>query len=152
METSSPRKKEAVIAGAGLVGALWAVFLAQRGYAVKVFERRPDMRAAGYQGGRSINLAMSVRGWKAIEQAGLRPNPTLDVTLENFLGTGKLQGTRQLETTVQTNQIIERGGKREKRIALAGRGHDTATKEFAVRRSEVIASFRLCRAVASKRS
>ena len=72
METSSTREKEAVIVGAGLVGALWAVFLAQRGYAVKVFERRPDMRAAGYQGGRSINLAMSVRGWKAIEQAGLR--------------------------------------------------------------------------------
>lgn len=65
-------KKEAIIVGAGLVGALWAVFLARRGYAVKVFERRPDMRAAGYQGGRSINLAMSVRGWKAIEQAGIR--------------------------------------------------------------------------------
>ncbi len=65
-------KKEAIIVGAGLVGALWAVFLARRGYAVKVFERRPDMRAAGYQGGRSINLAMSERGWKAIEQAGIR--------------------------------------------------------------------------------
>ncbi|MEO6039644.1 MAG: NAD(P)/FAD-dependent oxidoreductase, partial [Saprospiraceae bacterium] len=72
METSSAGKKEAVIVGAGLVGALWAVFLAKRGYAVKVFERRADMRAAGYQGGRSINLAMSVRGWKAIEQAGIR--------------------------------------------------------------------------------
>lgn len=65
-------QKDAIIVGAGLVGALWAVFLARRGYAVKVFERRPDMRAAGYQGGRSINLAMSVRGWKAIEQAGIR--------------------------------------------------------------------------------
>ncbi len=72
MKTSAPLKKEAVVIGAGLVGALWTVFLARRGYAVKVFERRPDMRAAGYQGGRSINLAMSVRGWKAIEQAGIR--------------------------------------------------------------------------------
>jgi len=72
MNTPSPDKKEAIVVGAGLVGALWAVFLARRGYAVKVFERRPDMRSAGYQGGRSINLAMSVRGWKAIEKAGIR--------------------------------------------------------------------------------
>jgi kynurenine 3-monooxygenase len=64
--------KEAIIVGAGLVGSLWAVFLARRGYAVKVFERRSDMRSAGYKGGRSINLAMSERGWKAVEKAGIR--------------------------------------------------------------------------------
>lgn len=64
--------KEAIVVGAGLVGSLWAVFLARRGYQVKVFERRPDMRAAGYKGGRSINLAMSERGWKAVEKAGIR--------------------------------------------------------------------------------
>ncbi|MFZ4633358.1 MAG: FAD-dependent oxidoreductase [Saprospiraceae bacterium] len=63
----------AVVVGAGLVGSLWAVFLARRGYRVKVFERRADMRSAGYRGGRSINLAMSERGWKAVEQAGIRP-------------------------------------------------------------------------------
>lgn len=65
-------QKKAIIVGAGLVGSLWAVFLARRGYQVKVFERRPDMREAGYVGGRSINLAMSVRGWKAVEQAGIQ--------------------------------------------------------------------------------
>lgn len=64
--------KTAVVVGAGLVGSLWAVFLARRGYNVQVFERRPDMRDAGYTGGRSINLAMSERGWKAAEQAGIR--------------------------------------------------------------------------------
>jgi len=66
------KKETAIIVGAGLVGSLWAVFLARRGYAVKVFERRGDMRAAEYSGGRSINLAMSERGWKAIEKAGIR--------------------------------------------------------------------------------
>ncbi|MDO8367224.1 MAG: NAD(P)/FAD-dependent oxidoreductase [Saprospiraceae bacterium] len=66
------KKETAIVVGAGLVGSLWAVFLARRGYAVKVFERRSDMRAAGYAGGKSINLAMSERGWKAIEQAGIR--------------------------------------------------------------------------------
>lgn len=70
MPDSSPT---AVVVGAGLVGSLWTVFLARRGYQVKVFERRPDMRKAGYLGGRSINLAMSTRGWYAIEKAGIRP-------------------------------------------------------------------------------
>ena len=65
-------KKEAVIVGAGLVGSLWAIFLGRRGYQVRVYERRPDMRKAGYTGGRSINLAMSERGWKAVEMAGIR--------------------------------------------------------------------------------
>lgn len=64
--------KHAVVVGAGLVGALWTIFLARRGYKVDVYERRPDMRALGYLGGRSINLAMSVRGWAAIDKAGLR--------------------------------------------------------------------------------
>ncbi len=66
------KKETAIVVGAGLVGSLWAVFLARRGYTVKVFERRSDMRAAGYSGGKSINLAMSERGWKALEQAGIR--------------------------------------------------------------------------------
>jgi kynurenine 3-monooxygenase len=67
-----PAEKKAVIVGAGLVGALWSVILARRGYRVEVFEQRPDFREAGYIGGRSINLALSERGWKAVEIAGIR--------------------------------------------------------------------------------
>jgi kynurenine 3-monooxygenase len=63
--------KKAIVVGAGLVGSLWAVFLARRGYQVEVYERRPDMRGKGYLGGRSINLAMSERGWAAVEKAGI---------------------------------------------------------------------------------
>lgn len=66
-------QKKTIVVGAGLVGSLWAVFLARRGYQVEVYERRPDMRAKGYMGGRSINLAMSERGWAAVEKAGIRP-------------------------------------------------------------------------------
>jgi len=73
-----------------------------------------------------------------IEQAGLRPNPTLDVGLENVLGTGRTQGVRSLETTVQASQTFERGGKRENRVALAGREREVAAKEFAVRRAEIL--------------
>lgn len=75
-----------------------------------------------------------------IEQAGLHPNPTLGLSLENFAGTGRVQGVRGLETTVQASQTIERGGKREKRVALAGREREAAAKEFTVRQSEVLAT------------
>ena len=59
------------IAGAGLVGSLLARLLAARGYAVTVYERRQDPRKHGFAGGRSINLALSERGWKALEMAGM---------------------------------------------------------------------------------
>ncbi|MCB0676098.1 MAG: NAD(P)-binding protein, partial [Saprospiraceae bacterium] len=63
--------KRAVVVGAGLVGSLWAILLAKRGYEVDVYERRPDVRRMGFLGGRSINLAMSDRGWRAIQLAGI---------------------------------------------------------------------------------
>lgn len=74
-----------------------------------------------------------------IEQAGQRPNPTLDVEVENFLGTGQVQGVRSFESTVQASQTLERGGKLEKRVALARRARDTAVHEFAVQRAEILA-------------
>ena len=64
-------EKRVTIVGGGLVGCIWAVFLAKRGYHIDVYERRGDMRAASYTGGRSINLAMSTRGWNALEKAGI---------------------------------------------------------------------------------
>ncbi len=64
-------KNKVTIIGAGLVGSLWALIMGKRGYDVQVFERRGDMRKAGYSGGRSINLALSDRGWKGIEKAGV---------------------------------------------------------------------------------
>jgi kynurenine 3-monooxygenase len=59
------------IVGGGLVGALLATLLARRGFAVDVFERRPDPRQAGYAGGRSINLALAERGLHGLRLAGL---------------------------------------------------------------------------------
>lgn len=63
--------KPATIIGSGLVGSLWAIFLAQRGYKVRVYEKRPDMRRHEIGGGRSINLALSDRGLKALHTVGL---------------------------------------------------------------------------------
>lgn len=59
------------VIGAGLVGSLLGTLLAQRGFGVEVFERRPDPRVHGFLGGRSINLALAERGLHALRQAGL---------------------------------------------------------------------------------
>lgn len=63
--------KRVTIVGAGLAGSLLACYLADAGWRVRMFERRPDPRAKGYQGGRSINLALSVRGLLGLSGAGL---------------------------------------------------------------------------------
>jgi kynurenine 3-monooxygenase len=65
-------KRNITILGAGLVGSLTAILLKQRGYEVSIFERRPDARKTDIYAGRSINLAMSTRGWHALEKAGLK--------------------------------------------------------------------------------
>ncbi|MBN8646176.1 MAG: FAD-dependent monooxygenase [Planctomycetes bacterium] len=59
------------IFGAGLAGALMAVYLARRGHRVELFERRPDPRRGTPERGRSINLALSTRGIAALEEIGL---------------------------------------------------------------------------------
>ena len=59
------------IIGAGLAGALLAVLLARRGFAVTLHERRPDPRQAAPERGRSINLALAARGIAALERAGV---------------------------------------------------------------------------------
>ena len=64
-------KSAVTIVGAGLVGSLLATLLAQRGFAVTVFERRRDPRVAGYVGGRSINLALAERGLHGLRLAGM---------------------------------------------------------------------------------
>ena len=37
-------KKDTIIVGAGLVGSLLSIYLSKKGYKVKIFERRADMR------------------------------------------------------------------------------------------------------------
>lgn len=63
--------KEITIIGAGLVGSLLSIYLSKKEYKVKVFERRSDMRKENMSAGRSINLALSDRGIKALEEVGI---------------------------------------------------------------------------------
>lgn len=66
-----PNDKQIAIVGAGLVGSLLSIYLARRGYKISVFERRMDMRKHRIDGGRSINMALSSRGIRALEEIGL---------------------------------------------------------------------------------
>jgi kynurenine 3-monooxygenase len=65
------KQQNILIIGAGLCGSLLALRLGQRGYNVSVYEMRPDLRKVDISAGRSINLAFSDRGNKAIKLVGL---------------------------------------------------------------------------------
>ena len=58
------------VVGSGLVGTLLAIYLKRAGHTVDVYDRSPDIRTVEFSG-RSINLVMSNRGWKALEDVGL---------------------------------------------------------------------------------
>jgi len=63
--------KHVAIIGAGPVGSLLSIYLKKRGYQVSVFERRKDLRYKTQYSGRSINIALSGRGLKALSEVGL---------------------------------------------------------------------------------
>ena len=62
--------KNIAIVGSGLVGSLLAIYLKRQGHKITVFDRRPDIRTIEFSG-RSINLAMSDRGWRALAEIGI---------------------------------------------------------------------------------
>ena len=65
------KHKHIAVVGGGLVGSMLSIYLAKRGYKISVFERRSDMRKHSADVGRSINLALSNRGIKSLEEIGL---------------------------------------------------------------------------------
>lgn len=68
------------LVGGGLAGSLMSIYLAKKGYDVHLYERRGDMRLGQYQGGRSINLALSTRGINALSKVGL-VNDILNISI-----------------------------------------------------------------------
>lgn len=73
----------------------------------------------------------------SVRQAGVRPNPTLGVEAENFAGTGNYSILERPEVTVTYSQPIERGGKREARLAYATRGVELAQAQARLARLQV---------------
>ncbi|MEJ1095248.1 MULTISPECIES: NAD(P)/FAD-dependent oxidoreductase [unclassified Pseudoxanthomonas] len=66
---TTERQRSITIIGAGLAGALLGTLLAREGWRVEIYEKRGDPRLKGYEGGRSINLALAERGRHALRQA-----------------------------------------------------------------------------------
>ena len=71
-ENLGEENENILIIGAGLCGSLLALRLGQRGYNVRVIEMRPDLRKVDISAGRSINLAFSDRGIKAMRMVDIQ--------------------------------------------------------------------------------
>lgn len=71
VDFSKKYKGDITVLGAGLVGTLTAIYMARKGFQVSLFEQRGDIRKIKLKEGRSINLAVSNRGWKAMEVLGI---------------------------------------------------------------------------------
>jgi kynurenine 3-monooxygenase len=72
--------EKVTLVGGGLAGSLMSIYLAKRGYEVYIYERRDDMRSGKYEGGRSINLALSTRGLRGLAKVGL-DQEVLDISI-----------------------------------------------------------------------
>lgn len=114
--------KKIAVVGAGLVGSLQAILMAKKGYSVSVFERRPDMRKAKLLAGKSINLALSDRGWKALELAGIADD-IREIAIPMYKRCmHALDGTLSYQAYGADNQAIysvSRGGLNQKLMNLA---------------------------------
>lgn len=114
--------KKIGIVGAGLVGSLQAILMAQKGYQVSVFERREDLRKATLIAGKSINLALSDRGWKALELAGIADDiraisiPMYKRCMHALDGTLTYQPYGQEDQAIYS---VSRGGLNQKLMNLA---------------------------------
>ncbi len=71
-------------------------------------------------------------------QAGLWLNPELGLEVEDVLGTGDTRGFREAQTTLQLSQVIELGGKRAARAAVASQARDITKSEYELKRVEVL--------------
>jgi len=101
------------VIGGGLVGPLTAIYLARRGFNVKLYERRGDMRRSDVDAGRSINLALTARGLRALEKVGLREE-IMKITIPM---TGRMVHDREGKTELQPY-----GQKEDEVIYAASRG------------------------------
>lgn len=64
-------RKTFTVVGGGPVGTLLAISLARHGYQVGLYEGRPDSRQTNIYQGKSINIALSDRGWTSLEKIGI---------------------------------------------------------------------------------
>ncbi len=97
LNTAQAEPRSLTLIGAGLAGALLAILLAQRGWRVELYEKRGDPRIKGYQGGRSINLALAERGRNALRQAGAEAAVMRQAVMMRGRMVHSLEGGQQLQ-------------------------------------------------------
>ncbi len=73
-------------------------------------------------------------------QAGLLPNPELDVGLENLAGSKAYSGTDLSENSIALSQLIRLGGKREKSRRAASLQTELAGWDFEAKRLDILTS------------
>ncbi len=105
----------------GVITLRWALFL--------VLLKNPEL----------LSFSWEVRAQEARTlQAGLLPNPAIDIEVENFGGSGPFDDFDAAETTISLSQLIELGGKRSKRKQIASLGHDLASWDYLTKRADVL--------------
>jgi cobalt-zinc-cadmium efflux system outer membrane protein len=65
-----------------------------------------------------------------LREAATRPNPEIGIDLEGFAGTGEVSGFGSSEASLTVTQIVELGGKRDRRVAVSEQTAAVATAEF----------------------
>ena len=73
-----------------------------------------------------------------VQQAGLRPNPELQIDIEEFGGRGERSGFNGAETTVQVGQPIELGDKRVRRTRVASLDKELVQWDYKSARLDVM--------------
>ncbi len=84
-------------------------------------------------------FSLEIRAQEArILEAGLFPNPELEISFEDFGGSGEFDGVDQSETTIQLEQLIELGGKRVSRLRATSLSRDLANWDYEIQRMDVL--------------
>lgn len=121
-KTENIDKETITIVGAGPVGSLLAVILSRAGYKVNLFESRPDSRLHSIYQGKSINIALSDRGWLALESVGIAEQIKANAIAMKKRVIHALDGSLTQQAYGKDNQAIwsvSRAGINEKLLDLA---------------------------------
>lgn len=118
----------AIVAAASFTATVNAETLTLEGAVSRALSAAPEFEA---------NAARVDALRAARSQAGVRPNPTVEVLGENVVGTGPYQFLGGAEITASYAQTFERGGKRQARVAMAEREIGVAEAEALVQRLDI---------------
>ena len=74
----------------------------------------------------------------SVLQSGLSPNPKLNITIEDAVGSGGYSGLNKSQTTIQLSQLIELGGKRAARLHSSNLLKEVAEWDYETKRIDIL--------------